>query len=105
MGNRSKSEKRKPRGSETTRTLRRSTLIIGMIIGLAFSLIMGITAGARGLGSIYPQLNLVTKPFVCAGGEMTYSRSVSDIGSATYYSARWFCVNRESNERTEIDSN
>ena len=95
----------KPRRHESRRTVRKSTLAIALVVGLAFSMLMGIIAGARGLGSIYPQLNLIAKPFVCAGGEMSYSRSVSEVGSATYYSAQWYCADSAGAERKEIDPN
>ena len=98
MGKRRSADRSTPVGK-----VKRSTLAIGVIVGLTFSLLMGITAGARGFGSMYPQMNLITKPFVCAGGEMTYSRSVSSGATASYYSAQWFCVDRESGERKEID--
>jgi hypothetical protein len=90
--------KRSPNHKARIGTVKKSTLAIGMVVALAFSLIMGVTAIARGFGSIYPHLNLVAKPFVCGAGEMTHSRSVSDIGPATYYSARWYC------EGAEIDA-
>lgn len=56
------------------------------------------------IGSIYPQLNLVAKPFVCPGGEMTYSQSMSTVGSASYYSSQWYCANT-AGDRKEIDPN
>jgi hypothetical protein len=64
---------------------------------------MGITAGARGLGSFFPQLNIVAKPFVCPDGTMTYAQHVSEVGTATEWSAKWFCVDERSGARTELD--
>ena len=97
MGNRRSPDRSTPVGK-----VKRSILAIGVIVGLTFSLLMGITAGARGFGSMYPEMNLIAKPLVCSGGEMTYSRSVSTGATATYDSTQWFCVN-ESGERKEID--
>lgn len=88
-----------------TRKLKRGTLITGIIVELLFSIIMGFTAGARGLGSLYPQLNLVAKPFVCPGSPMSYTQHVSEIGSATYWSATWFCGDEASGPKTELDPN
>jgi hypothetical protein len=87
------------------RKVKRSTLIIGIIVELIFSIVMGVTAGARGLGSLYPQLNLVARPFLCPDRQMSYTQQVSEIGSATYWSASWFCVDAQSDTRTELDPN
>ena len=92
-------KKRSPSHKAPTGTVKKSTLAIGIIVALAFSLIMGITAIARGFGSIYPSLNIIAKPFVCGAGEMTHSLSMSHAGTATYYSSRWYCSG------TEIDAN
>lgn len=86
-----------------SRKLKRSTLIIGIVVELIFAIIMGITAGARGLGSLYPQLNLVAGPFVCPDGAMSYAQNVSEVGSGTEWSAKWFCVDEQTGTRTELD--
>lgn len=87
------------------RKLKTSTLIIGVIVVFIFSVFMGYTAGARGLGSLAPQLNLVAKPFVCPNDQMSYTRHVTEIGSATYWSATWFCVEEASGATTELAPN
>lgn len=87
-----------------TRKLKRNTLIIGIVVELIFSTFMGITAGARGLGSLYPQLNLAARPFLCPGGQMSYTQHVSEIGSDTYWSATWFCADEQAGARQELDS-
>lgn len=84
------------------RKVKRSTLILGVIVELVFSIFMGVTAGARGFGSLYPQLNLVSKPFVCPNGSMSYTQHVSEIGSDTYWSATWFCEDERSAAKTEL---
>lgn len=81
------------------RKVKRSSLVIWLIVGFAFSIFIGITGISMGLGSIYPQLNQVAKPFVCASQSMAYTQNVSEIGSDTYYSASWTCG------ETEIESN
>jgi|SRR5688572_24823014 len=86
------------------RKVKTSTLIIGVILELVFSIFIGLTAGATGFGSLYPQLNLVARTFVCPNSQMSYDQHVSQIGSDTYYSATWFCVDEQSGAKTELDS-
>lgn len=99
------SRKQKQRRDDRVRKLKKSTLIIGLTVGLLFSVTIGVAGGAMGLGSLYPQLNLIAKPVVCPLGEMSYSQNVSTIGTANYYTAKWFCADLRSGERTEIDPN
>ena len=42
-----------------TRKVKTSSLITWLVVGLVFSIFIGITGGAMGLGSRFPQLNLV----------------------------------------------
>lgn len=72
---------------------------------LAFSIFLGITAGAMGLGSIYPQLNSIAQPIVCPGRTMSHSQQISEIGTATYYAAKWYCVDDRTGERSEVSNN
>jgi hypothetical protein len=88
-----------------TKKVKTSSLITWLIVGFIFSIFMGVTAGSRGLGSRFPQLNLIASPFVCANGEMSYTQNVSEIGSATYWSATWFCVDEQSGAKQELDPN
>lgn len=87
------------------RKVKTNTLIWGIIALFIFSIILGYTAGARGLGSFYPQLNLVAKPFVCPNRPMSYTQTTSQIGSATYWDATWFCGAEQSGLKTELDAN
>ena len=87
-----------------TKKVKTSHLIIGISVELIFSIFLGYTAGAVGFGSLYPQLNLVTKPFLCQDNQMSYEQNVTEIGPDTYWSARWFCVDSESNAKTEVES-
>jgi hypothetical protein len=87
------------------RKLKTTTLVFGMIAELIFSVFLGLTAGARGLGSLYPALNLVAKPFVCPNSQMSYTQNVSEIGSDTYWTGRWFCVDEHLGVKTELDPN
>jgi len=81
------------------RKVKTSSLITWLTVGFIFSIFIGITGISMGLGSIYPQLNRVAKPFVCPSQELTYTQQISEIGSDTYWSATWFC------EENEIDPN
>jgi hypothetical protein len=82
-----------------------STLIIGIAVILIFSIFIGVTGGAMGLGSLFPQLNLVARPFACPNQQMSYTQYVSEIGTDTYWTASWFCVDEQSGVKTELDSN
>ena len=81
-----------------------SMLILGLTVGLIFSIFIGVTGGSMGLGSLFPQLNLVAKPFVCPNQQMSYTQHVSEIGTDTYSTATWFCVDEQSGVKTELDS-
>jgi len=96
--------KRPDRNGES-KTIKRSTLVIGAIIVLAFSIFLGITGGAMGLGSIYPRLNSIAQPLACPGRTMSHAQQISEIGTATYYAAKWYCVDEKSGERSELSGN
>ena len=87
------------------RKLNKSTLAIWLVAGLAFSIVIGVTAGSMGFGSMYPRLNLIAGPFVCPGKQMVYSRQVSEIGTASYYTAAWYCVDERAGKKTAVASN
>ena len=88
-----------------TRKVKTSSLVTWLIVGFIFSMIIGITGGAMGFGSRFPQLNLIADPFVCPNGSMSYKQNASEIGSATYWTATWFCVDEQSGVQTELDPN
>lgn len=87
------------------RKLRRGTLVLGIFVVLIFSVFLGFTAGARGFGSFYPQLNLTAKPFLCPNAPMSYTQHVSEIGSDTYWSATWFCDDKATGAKKALDPN
>ena len=87
-----------------TKKVKTSSLIIGLIVELLIAIFMGFTTGPS-LGSHYPQLNLVAKPFVCPNGQMSYTINrfngmTKPIGTPTCY-----CEEEGSNAKTELDSN
>ena len=88
-----------------TRKVKTSSLIIWLLVGFIFSMIIGITGGAMGFGSRFPQLNLIADPFVCSNGSMSYTQNTSEIGTATYWTATWFCADEQSGVQTELDPN
>ena len=73
---------------------------------LSFSFVIGIVGIARGLGSLYPELNLVAGPFVCPSDRLAYKQQSSQVGGATYWTVRWACTFGEHDAvKKEIDSN
>lgn len=86
-----------------TRKVKTSSLILWLVVGLVFSILMGVTGGAMGLGSRFPQLNLVVGPFLCPGQQMSYTQNVSEIGTATYWTAEWACLDEGSSATKELD--
>jgi hypothetical protein len=85
--------------------LERSTFAALLFVVLAFSMFLGFTAGAMGLGSIYPQINAIAQPVACPGRSMSHSQQVSEIGTAKYYAAKWYCVDEKTGERSEVSGN
>jgi hypothetical protein len=81
-----------------------SSLIIGLTVGFIFSIFLGITAGSMGFGSRFPGLNLIAAPLLCPGGEISYTQHVTEIGTATYWTADWFCLEEGSGAKTELDA-
>lgn len=88
-----------------TKKVKTTSLIIGLTVGFIFSIFLGITAVSMGFGSRFPGLNLIVAPFLCPGGGMSYTRHVTEIGTATYWTADWFCVGEGSDVKTELDPN
>jgi hypothetical protein len=86
-----------------TRKVKTRSLILWLVVGLVFSILIGVTGGAMGLGSRFPQLNLVVGPFLCPGAQMSYTQNVSEIGTATYWTADWACVDEGSGANRNLD--
>lgn len=85
-----------------TKKVKTSSLIIGIIVELLFAVVMGLTTGP-GFGSRYPSLNLITKPFVCSNGQMTYTNQKIERYDEFYWDATWYCQQDGSNIKTELD--
>ena len=64
---------------------------------LFWSIFIGIVGISIGLGALYPPLNYVAKPLVCADGQMTFEKQVNQATpTQTFYSADWYCTKGES---------
>ena len=88
-----------------TKKVKTSSLITWLVVGFVFSMLMGITGGAMGLGSRFPGLNLIVGPFLCPNAQMSYTQNVSEIGTATYWTADWVCMDEESGVIRELEPN
>ena len=88
-----------------TRKVKTSSLITWLVVGLVFSIFIGVTGGAMGLGSRFPQLNLIVGPLLCPNAQMSYTQNVSNIGTANYWTASWLCVDEGSGVTKELDPN
>jgi hypothetical protein len=66
------------------------------ILVLIWSLFMGVTAIAIGLGAAFPPLNQIAQPFVCSNGHMQVLMSTSHPQpGVTYTSEKWQCVDNQ----------
>jgi hypothetical protein len=88
---------------DSPRRLRKAHLAGILLALLAFSLLIGVTGGAMGLGSMYPAINLIASPIACPGRHLAYSQQTTRVGSATYYTAEWFCTDDASAERSRAE--
>lgn len=78
--------------------------IIWFIVGFIWCWFMGITAISVGLGSLFPAMNMVAKPFVCPGGQMeinSQNYQVSPVETVT--TLTWYCVDLHSGAKTELN--
>ena len=81
-----------------------TSTIIWLIVGFIWSWFMGITAVSLGLGSLFPAINMVAKPFVCQGGQMVNNSQnyrVSPVENVT--TLTWYCVDIHSGAKTELN--
>jgi hypothetical protein len=78
--------------------------IIWLILGFIWSWFMGITAVSLGVGSLFPAINMVAKPFVCPGGQVEIKSQhyqVSPVEDVT--TLTWYCVDIHSGAKTELN--
>ena len=65
---------------------------------------MGITVGSIGLGAVFPSVNLITRPFLCRGGQMelvTQDYHPSPIEVVT--TLTWYCVDAKTGVRQQMN--
>lgn len=73
------------------------------IIGFLASIFFGVVAISIGLGSAFPSINLIAKPFVCPNGQMTFDKNVSQpMPGETYATINWYCTDDSSGESVEL---
>ena len=81
-----------------------SGTIIGAVSAFVWSLFMGVTAISIGVGAIIPQLNLIAQPFVCPNGKMSLTEiSSQPLPTTTYTQLNWYCVDKLTEAKTELD--
>lgn len=69
------------------------TSITETLTVLFWSLLIGVLGISIGLGALYPPLNLIARPFVCPGGQLTYQQSLTQATpNQTFFSAAWTCT-------------
>ncbi len=77
---------------QNNKTTRNDTLTV-----LFRSIFIGVVGISIGLGALYPPLNFIAKPFVCANGEMIYQKQTTQTTpDKIYYSADWICTKADS---------
>lgn len=65
--------------------------------------LMGITAISIGFGAVFPSMNLVAKPFVCANGSMTLDKqSYNPYPGKVVTTITWYCVDKASGTQKEL---
>ncbi len=80
-----------------------SGTIRSLIALCVWSIFMGIAAISIGLGAVLPQINYITKPFICPTGEFSYSQNVSNpYPGSTYVSAAWTCTDPNSGSERQL---
>lgn len=70
---------------------------------LGSSLFTGVIIIAIGLGSVFPPIERVSKPFVCPNGEMNYEQQVyRPTPVETVTTTTWYCVEQSTGTRKEL---
>jgi len=68
-----------------------------LIIVFLWSIFMGVTAVSIGFGALFPSMNRIAKPFVCANGELVVNETVlHPYPGRVSKIVRWTCVDRAS---------
>ena len=68
-----------------------------LILVFVWSIFMGVTAVSIGFGALFPSMNRIAKPFVCADGELAVNETVlHPYPGRVSKLIRWTCVDRAS---------
>jgi len=68
-----------------------------LVIVFLWSIFMGVTAVSIGFGALFPSMNRIAKPFVCADGELVVDETVlHPYPGRVSKIVRWTCVDRAS---------
>ena len=75
-----------------------------LIGAFVWSIFMGVTAVAIGVGALYPPLNKIAAPFVCPNGQMDFGEFTSNpLPGTTYTQITWYCEDNQTGEKTELE--
>lgn len=78
--------------------------ITSIVLTFIWCLFMGVTAISIGFGALYPPMNRIAAPFVCANGEMRFEQTTSrPLPGTTYVLTAWYCVDGSTGRKTELD--
>jgi hypothetical protein len=73
------------------------------IVGLLFSIFMGITAIAMGIGGVYPPINHIARPLVCPNGTITAEfQSYNPYPGKMVRTVTNYCVDDQTQSRTKL---
>lgn len=74
--------------------------VFGSLLSCLFT---GVIIIAIGLGSVFPPIERVSKPFVCPNGEMEYEQQVyRPTPVETVTTTTWYCVEQSTGARREL---
>ena len=77
--------------------------IFGSIAIFVWCLFMGVTVGSIGIGAVFPQANIIAKPFVCPNGKMSFEQTTSNpLPGTTYTQTAWVCIDNQTGAETEL---
>lgn len=82
----------------------KTSTIIWLIVVFIWCIFMGITFVSMGLGSLFPALNMVAKPFVCPSGQTEISTRHYQVSPGeSIDTLTWYCVDEQSGEKRELN--
>ncbi len=77
---------------------------LSVVLLLIWCLFMGITTISIGFGAIFPPLNAIAQPFVCANGQLQLLTSTSHPQPGVTYTAEdWQCVDNQTQQAHDVN--